>query len=85
MHSGKSLVHCLVKLLQKEMNGGNKMILKQGFTLASILVLSSECQGILWKVSLCIKFKQKMLPTSYMQSIYTLIWQILFFLLKKIP
>jgi len=47
-HSNNSLVHCIVRLLQKEMTSSSNL-LKHGFTLASTLALSPECRGILWK------------------------------------
>lgn len=57
VHSSNSLVHCLIKLMQKEANAGNQTILKQGFTLTATLTLSQECRGILWKVSAVHDFK----------------------------
>lgn len=50
-HSSSSLVHCLMKLAQKEGGShGNPAMLRAAFTVMSTLALSSECAGILWKV-----------------------------------
>jgi rotatin len=56
--SSNSLVHCLVRLLQKEANlaNRNQTILKQGFSLVSNLALSQECRGILWKSNFLVEF-----------------------------
>ena len=46
-HSNNSLVHCLIKLLQKT---NQNAVLRAGFSLMCTLALSQECRGVLWKV-----------------------------------
>jgi rotatin len=44
-----SLVHCLLKLVQKETTQGNIAVLKSTYAILSTLSLSQECRGVLWK------------------------------------
>ncbi|ELU06616.1 hypothetical protein CAPTEDRAFT_220120 [Capitella teleta] len=49
-YSNSSLVHCLMKVAQKEAsNHGNATLLRKAFSVLSTLALSQECSGILWK------------------------------------
>ncbi|KAK2169790.1 hypothetical protein LSH36_7g17006 [Paralvinella palmiformis] len=49
-HSNNSLVHALIKMLQRQSSlTHSKQLLRAGFSLLANLTLSQECRGILWK------------------------------------